>query len=102
MTPSNPAAKVAPVKTSRTRTCNELGVCQSTGCHDCTSNNSALPDDAWLAQASNIPGQAGNVWFSEPEPDELLPLDFQDLFLLLVLAALGGLAFSALFKWLFS
>lgn len=61
------AATVAPIKTSRPRTCDELGVCQCFDYSTCQELSNSLLSHL---SAPDAPGARGNVWFAEPEPNE--------------------------------
>jgi len=60
-------AKVAPVKISRRRRCDEMGVCQGNNCTNCPELEHSL---FAMLSAANAPGQRGNVWFAEPDPTD--------------------------------
>lgn len=63
-------AKVAPVKISRRRRCDEMGVCQGNNCTNCPDLENSL---FAMLSAANAPGQRGNVWFAEPDPTDTPP-----------------------------
>lgn len=72
---SAPQATVAPIKASRRRRCDEMGVCQGNGCAACPDLDHQV---SAMLTAQDAPGQRGSVWFAEPEPTTAQPVNGDD------------------------